>query len=89
MLATDLKKTKVTLIKKPLTKKGMKILNDYFTVRKDRLMPFKQFAEEVRDKLSIYEKIANFLRPPYLNVYFLGNWNTNKAIEKGEKAEKG
>jgi len=43
----------------------------------------------VRDKLSIYEKIANFLRPPSLNVYFLGNWNTNKAIEKGEKAEKG
>ena len=41
MVATDLKRTKVTLIKKPLTKKGMKILNDYFAVRKDRLMPFK------------------------------------------------
>jgi hypothetical protein len=43
----------------------------------------------VRDKLSIYEKIANFLRPPYLNVFSLGKYNPNKAIEKGEKAEKG
>jgi len=44
MLSTDLKKTCVTLVKKPLTKKGMRVLNDYFSVRKDRLMPYKQFA---------------------------------------------
>ena len=87
MLATDLKKTKVTLVSKPLTKKGMRILNDYFAVRKDRLMPYKQFAEEVRDKLSIFEKIANFMKPPIRQSFFTSGWTAPKTIEVGENAE--
>lgn len=81
MLATDLKKTKVTLVQKPLTKKGMRILNDYFAVRKDRLIPYKQFAEEVRDKLSIFEKIANFMKPPTQKSFFTSGWTMPNKIE--------
>ena len=51
---TDLKKSKVQISNKPLTKKALSGLNDYFSARNERMIPFKQVAGEVRDQLMIF-----------------------------------
>lgn len=50
----DLKKTKVKISKKTMTKKNLVELSEYFQKRNERLIPFKQVAAEIRDQMSIF-----------------------------------
>ena len=60
---TDLKKSKVQISSKPLSKKALVGMNEYFVARNERLIPFKQVAAEVRDQMSIFQKIAQIFNP--------------------------
>ena len=50
----NLKKTKVKISRKNMTKKNLVELNDYFQKRNERMIPFKQVAAEVRDQMNIF-----------------------------------
>lgn len=60
---TDIKKTKVAISEKKIDRQNMKKVHMYFNSRKERMIPFKQFSLEMREKLSIMTKICEFLRP--------------------------
>ena len=51
---TDLKKTKVSIREKPLSKDSLLLLKNYFNERNERLIPFKQAAGEIRDTMNIF-----------------------------------
>ena len=53
----NLKKTKVKISKKNMTKKNLVDLSEYFQKRNERLIPFKQVSSEVRDQMAIFPKI--------------------------------
>ena len=67
-VTSDIHKTKVDFRDTPISKQNMKKVHMYFNSRKDRMIPFKQFALEMREKLSIMTKICDFLRPKPLQA---------------------
>jgi hypothetical protein len=48
-----LRKTKVCIRQKPISKKTTQHLYEYFDERKERMVPFKQVSAENRDNLQI------------------------------------
>ena len=52
----------------PLSKKALLMLNEYFSTRNERMIPFKQVAAEVRENMTIFQKIASIVNPrPIIN----------------------
>ena len=41
-----------------MTKQTLKMAAEYFKLRKERLIMFKQAAGEIRDQMSIFQKIG-------------------------------
>jgi hypothetical protein len=70
---TDIKKTKVAISEKKIDRQNMKKVHMYFNSRKERMIPFKQFSLEMREKLSIMTKICEFLRPEPLQPGSIAN----------------
>mmetsp|Transcript_22877 Transcript_22877/g.28427 ORF Transcript_22877/g.28427 Transcript_22877/m.28427 type:complete len:322 (+) Transcript_22877:1220-2185(+) len=68
----DIPKTKVQIREKPLTKQTIRMAAAYFKHRRERLIVFKQAAGELRDQLSIFQKIAQIFVPQPL-VNFMTN----------------
>ena len=62
-MLTEIKKSKVTIRQKPFSKESLLLLNKYLHERHERLMPFKQIAQETRDKMGIFQTIASILQP--------------------------
>ncbi len=68
----SLKKTKVSLKERPLSKTTLRVVSQYLSERAERMVPFKQLAQENRELLRIKEQLAQFLLPqPTVN--FLAN----------------
>lgn len=62
-MLSELKKTKVAHKHKPFSKESLLLLNKYLHERQERLMPFKQIAQETRDKMGVFQTIASILQP--------------------------
>ena len=82
----NLKKTKVKISRKNMTKKNLVELNDYFQKRNERMIPFKQVAAEVRDQMNIFQKINHmlFVSDEVETMYEdIREYSTAKAIFEG------
>lgn len=76
-LQTDINKTKVQFQKRPFTKESLHTLNKYINERQDRMMPFKQLAAETRDRMGVFQQIANILQPWGMVNFVLGKTRVN------------
>jgi len=86
---TDLTKHTSQIRKKPLTKPSLNILSNYFTTRNERLIPFKQVAAEIRDDMSIFQKISVLFNPqPFINFFKGSAAIENEEYETGIVDEK-
>ena len=78
---TNLKKNKVQIRDKPLAKKSLVMLSKYFVARNERMIPFKQVAAEVRDQMSVFQKIAQIFNAQPIVSFLRG------AVEVEQDAE--
>ena len=76
----DIPKTKVSIREKPLAKATIRMAAAYFKHRRERLILFKQAAGELRDQLSIFQKISQIVAPqPIVNFMM----NQRPELEAG------